>query len=226
MAFNQVGIYNQALSAIGTRSSVSGLLENSREREICDIWYESTRDSILKAADWATVRGSARLALLTERDYDEDWVATDPEPDWRYVYGLPSDFLYPRFITSYARFAISTRSSQKVLLTDVEDVILTYLRKEISVSLWDISLYEAITFGLAARIAQPLTGKNQKARDMAALANVKIMEAREFSANADNVPVDSMPDWMIVRGIVGSVGYSNYIYPYGSLMSVGGVGSA
>lgn len=226
MAFNQLGIYNQALSAVGTRSLVSGLLEDSREREICDVHYETVRDSVLKAADWASVRASARLAVIAERDYDDDWVSTDPEPEWRFVYGLPSDFLYPRFISSYGRFSLSTRDSQRVLLTDIENVILTYIRRAEDPSLWDITLFQAIVFGLAAAIAQPLTGKNAKARDAIALANQKIIEAREFSANAENIPVDSMPDWMIARGISGSVGYSNYIYPYGGLLSVGGIGSA
>lgn len=226
MAFNQLGIYNQALSAIGTRSLVSGLLEDSREREICDVHYETIRDSVLKASDWASARKSALLSVLAERDFDADWVETDPEPNWRFAYGLPSDFLYPRFITNYARFSLSVRNSQKILLTDVETVALTYVRKATDPGLWDITLFQAVVFGLAAAIAQPLTGKNAKARDALALANQKIMEAREFSANADNIPIDSMPDWMIVRGITGSVGNSNYVYPYGSLLSVGNVGAA
>lgn len=225
MALNKLGLYNQALSAVGTRQSVSGLTENSREREVCDTWYETVRDQVLKAADWSSVRKTASLAVLSERDFDVAWASADPDPDWRFMYAAPSDFLYPRYGTQYNRFAVGNRSSQRVIFSDTEDLALTYISRQDNVGLWDVSLQEAVVFGLAARIAQPLTGKNQKARDALAIANDRIMLAREYSANMDSTPMDAMPDWMTVRGISGSTGYSGYTYPYGPLLSFTGGGS-
>lgn len=225
MAFNQLGIYNQALSAIGTRTLVSGLLEESREREVCDVHYETVRDSVLKAARWSGLRSVARLALLQERDQDAAWIATDPDPDWQYIYGAPSDMLQPWYLADFGRFSLTNRNSARAINTNGADSLLLYTRREVDPGLWGVDVYQAVMLGLAAAIAKPLTGKRSLANDNLSLANQKIMQARESAANEDSVPIDSMPDWFIARGIVGSSGgTSRYIYPYGPLLTGSAVG--
>jgi hypothetical protein len=227
MAFNQLGIYNQALSAIGTRTLVSGLSENSREREVCDVWYETVRDSVLKSARWSGLRTVARLALLTERDQDEDWVATDPDPDWSYIYAAPSDLLQPWYLSNFDRFSMTVRSGARAINVNVADPILLYTRRETDPGLWGVDVYQTVANSLGAAIAKPLTGKRSLANDLLQIANMQISQARESAANEDNIPVDAMPDWFIARGITGSSGgTSRYIYPYGPLLTGSAVGIA
>ena len=104
MATDETGMYNLALSVVGSESSVADPTEEAREAEVCRLWYSTVVESVLRAARWPSARAVIRLALLQERDFDVDWVAADPEPPWKYAYAYPSDMLRPRYQTSYARF--------------------------------------------------------------------------------------------------------------------------
>ncbi len=225
MAFNQLGIYNQALGAVGEDELISGLGEASRAREVCDIWYETVRDSVLKAARWSGLRTASRLALLVERDQDAAWVSTDPDPDWRYIYAAPSDMLQPWYLSDYGRFSMTVRGGARAINANTEDALFMYTRRETDPSLWGVDVYGAVAYALAAAIAKPLTGRRSLANDNLTIANQKIMEAREANANEDHIPQDVMPDWFIARGISGSAGgTSRYIYPYGPMLTGVGVG--
>ena len=225
MAYNKLGLYNQALSAVGADTLVSGLSENSREREICDVFYETVRDNVLKAARWSGLRTVSRLALIAERDQDEDWVDTDPDPDWQFIYSAPADMLYPWYMSDYSRFSLTSRNSAWAINSTMEDALFLYTRKEENPALWGSDVYEAIAIALAAAIARPLTGKRSLAGDNLQIANMKIEAARVAQANEDNLPQESMPDWLIARGVTGSpAGTSRYIYPYGPLLTGSGLG--
>lgn len=225
MAYTKIGIYNQALSAVGSDSPISGLSEKSREREVCDLWYNTVRDNVLKAARWPGLRTVSRLALISERDQDADWVATDPDPDWRFIYSAPDDMLHPWYMSDYSRFSMTSRNSAIAINSTMEDALFLYSRREENPELWGSDVYEAVTYALAAAIAKPLTGKRSLANDNLQIANLKIDAARASAANEDNLPVDVMPDWLIARGVTGSPGgVSRYIYPYGPLLTGIGVG--
>lgn len=95
MAQTVTGIFNLACSAIGTRARIASPTENSREAEVCRDWYDLIRDRVLQMAPWPEATAWSRLALLQERDDTLDWASTDPDPGFRYMYALPSDYIYP-----------------------------------------------------------------------------------------------------------------------------------
>ena len=227
MAYNQLGIYNQALSAVGSDSLISGLSEASRERELCDVWYETVRDNVLKSMRWSGLRTTSRLALLVERDQDEAWVDADPDPDWQYIYAAPADMLYPWYMSDFSRFSLTTRNGARAINSTMEAALFLYTRLEPNPALWGADVYMAVAYALAAAIAKPLNGRRSIANDCLQMANAKILEAREAAANEDNVPQDHMPDWLIARGLSGSAGgTSRYIYPYGPMLTGSGLGIA
>lgn len=209
----EVDIYNMALSALGTTSSVATVDEDSREAEQCSIWYEPVRDQIFRAAPWPRLTGFKRLALSVERDQDEDWVATDPDPKWQFAYALPADYIRPRYLNTYVQFEESMVGDLPVLVTNAETPILTYTRKLTRVDLWDPDLTQAVAFGLAAHIAKALTGKDSDLRNMFELAQEKILNARVNAANSRNATNESVPDWIAARGYAGTGPYAQYIYP-------------
>lgn len=226
MAQNQVGLYNLALSAIGTRAIVDLPSENSREAEICNLWYEVVRDTVLRAAPWSSARNTVRLGLLATRDFELAWVEGDPEPPWLFTYAQPSDFLYPRYLDNFQHFQLGVRritnpaSTTPVIFTNVESAILVYTYRQTDMNYWDADLYHAVSQALAAAIAMPLHGKAGRAKLAIDTANAAIMNARAAAANENTLQYDHVPDWLIARGVTSQTPPSGYVFPSGPLLSV------
>lgn len=216
----EVDVYNMALSAIGARSRVSAVDEASEEAETAKLWYATVRDSVLEAANWPSTTSFSRLALDTERDFDEDWVLTDPEPDFRYAYSLPTDMLRPRSLSTWERFTLGLVNGQRRLMTNTENAILVYTARQTLIDAWDASLKMAIVYALAAFISIPITGKVGRAQYNLGLANSLILEARVRAANDKVNSFESIPDWIAARGYSGAVSPTRYAYPSGELLSL------
>lgn len=209
-----------ALTHCGSEELVSLPTENSRAAEICNLWYDDVRDYIFRAAFWPSVKGNARLAVLGERDETVDWTAADPDPPWRFAYGVPTDFIAPRFLTNYDRFELSTTfSAVKCIVTNTEEAILVYTRRIDIPNVWDQALKMAIIHALAAQITMPLTGKTDRYRINVEAANSYIDGARVMAANTNENQFDSLPDWITARGTVDTSSRIRFIYPYGPSIS-------
>lgn len=220
MAATQLDVFNMACHAVGTRDDIAAVNEQSREAEVCRLWYDKVRDQVLRAAYWSCAKGYARLALVAERDDSLNWVVGDPEPGFRYAYATPNDFLAARYDSNYGRFTVGVRSGVPVIMSNTEDMILFYTIQQDNVALWDAQLLMAIAYALAAHISQPLKGKPSSARATAEQANALISEARVSNANLEENKIDSMPDWILARGYSGSVAPSRFYYPFGPMISL------
>ena len=224
MAVDTVTIYNQALSALGTRARVSLPDEVSRENEVCSLWFEHVRQSVLSAARWHSATKSVRLAVKNERDFTVAWTETDPAPGWRFTYTAPPDMLRPQFTSTYARFEPGTYNDDtRVIYTNEEDVILTYTFDNTAISLWDTPLRQAIIHALTAHIAIPLTGKKQLAANALERSNNLIVAARVASANDSYQPLDKLPDWLAARGSAYGTPVTRYYYHDAELLSITGI---
>lgn len=220
MALGVTEIFNMALSAVGQRARVSIPSEETREAEICRRWYDFIRDTLLRSAPWGCARKTDTLALLKARDFNAIWVAGDPEPPWAYVYSIPSDFLYPRYLFGFHKFTMANRLGARVVQTNAEHPVLTYTFLNTDPSTWDQGLIDAVIHGLAAAICMPISAKPQRAQQMVEIANMRALEARQMNANEDDFEIESIPDWLAVRGISSGVYPSRYIYHNGPLLSL------
>lgn len=219
MATDEVGMYNLALSVVGSESSVASPTEDSREAEVCRLWYLPVVESVLRAARWPSARAVKRIALLQERDFDEDWVVGDPEPPWIFAYAYPSDMLRPRYLTSYGRFMTGLTDGVQSVLTNEEDAILVYTTRQLLVTAWDAQLQLAIAYTLGGYIAQPLSGKRAKAIDAIETANRLISQAQVSAANQDMEQFESVPAWILERGV--GTGFSEkFMFPDGPIISL------
>ena len=219
---SEVQVYNLALNAVGTRSNISLPTENSREAEVCRLWYSPVRDQILASSAWPEATELRYLAQLAEADTDGDgaWAAGDPRPGYQYVYQLPADFLRAQYLGDFSRFLVTSYSdNRRALHTNSYQAMFAYTKRLDVVSAWGAELAMAIVYGLAAHIAMPLTGKPSRAKALENKANDMILTARESAANMSQENYESIPDWITARG-------SNYattqrfFQPYGSLLSV------
>lgn len=215
---SEVQIYNLALNAIGSRDNISLPTEDSREAEVCRLWYPLIRDQLLAAAAWPEATKFRAMSLLAEAE--DEWATGAPRPGYTYVYTLPSDLLRPQYLTDFSHFLITGYDdNQKALHTNTESAILAYTMRLTNISLWSSELQMAVVYGLAAHICMPLSGKPSRAKMLVQDANNLLYMARESAANASTERHESVPDWIAARGY--NFGASNrYVYPYGSLLSI------
>jgi len=218
MGLSVLEIWNNALSLVGTRSSIASLEEASREAELCAQWYANVRRVVLAAAHWSEGRSAARLGLLAERDDTVDWTDAQPIPPWLFAYELPSSYLHPRFLTTYGTFELGTQGVKNALLTNVEAPVLVYTKDQTDTSRWSVWLEQAVYYGLAGQIVRPLTGSSRKTQELISEANSIILRAREMNANIDFVSYDYIPESLLARGISAPQLVNPYIYPVGPLL--------
>lgn len=112
-------ICNQALAAVGTRTSITSIGEQSNEARQCLLQYDPTRRHLLRSAHWGFARAYVAPALLLARygtpenpgpgkpDYRWD-AQQEPPPPWLYAYYVPSDSLAVRYIVPASATEIST----------------------------------------------------------------------------------------------------------------------
>lgn len=95
----------------------------------------------------------------------------------------------------------STTFDQRVILTNQENAVLAYCKRVTDPNQWDSQFQQAMIAGLAARLANPLTGDDKKAQTKLNEANAFIIEARKSDANEGLTVNDVTPDWIRIRGI-------------------------
>jgi len=94
-------IANLALSAIGTRSTIASLSEDSTEAATVQLWYTQTRDALLRKFPWNWARRQVVLAVYkAAAGTPENPTGALPIPPlpWRYSYSWPADCLDARYI--------------------------------------------------------------------------------------------------------------------------------
>lgn len=219
---SQLELYNQALTQAMARTTLTDITEKKPAANTCNLYYETVRQNVLKTASWPSTRKFARLPLLVERNFTNDWTDTDPSPSWRYAYGLPTDMLAPRYLHSYKPFEVEFFPSQNVmaLMTNAETPILHYTFDQKNVTMWDPALYRAVMFALAAHISLPLNGKPGLAQYLNQQALDIIVQAQTDVANQDELYEEALPEAAAVRGYAEPPVRTKYFYPYEALNGV------
>lgn len=227
MAQSQLNLYNLAVSQAVGDYSISATNEASLPAETCELWYENTRQVILRAAHWNSAKRFARLVQETARNTAADWVTTDPEPGYAYSYALPANLLACRYLTTFEQFVLGYDNDKKIIscnsgsTTASERPVLCYTIDTTDPTLWEVDLYQAMVWGLAANICLPLQGKPQRARVLFSFANELLLQARANTANEMHRLMTSAPEGLALRGYTFTAP-ERYIYPYGSLFMTPG----
>lgn len=221
MATTEVEIYNMALSALGTFSSLAATTDRRREAEVCRIWYPLCRDRVLRSAPWSGATAFRRLALLATRDDTADWVSTDPAPGWTYAYGVPNDFIWPRSLSAYEQFEMSMIAGNRVILSNSQSPIMAYTFRQTNVGLWDPELQVAVAYDLAAFISRSLNGSRDDQISMFRLAQEVILPARAAASNLLQRDLESSPDWLQARGGALNSPTVPFIYPSAEYITSG-----
>lgn len=92
-------------------------------------------------------------------------------------------------------------SDTKIILTNQQQAILTYIKQVTNPDVWDAQFQDALVASLAMMLAIPLTGDKALAKLKQDTANGMIQIARVGDGNEGITVIDSTPDWIRIRGI-------------------------
>jgi len=111
---SEVDIANRALSAIGTRSQIADISEDSNEARNVKLLLEPLRDELLRMAPWSCAFNFQNLSLICSAPGTPEnptagasvWQKGIPAPPWSYEYAYPSDclrcvYVVPQFTTGF-----------------------------------------------------------------------------------------------------------------------------
>jgi hypothetical protein len=221
---SQVALYNLALDAVGMDYVINAVDEETIGAEKCNLWYEPTRQALLRSAHWNSSKRFARLTIEAERDDAEDWVTTDPMPGWAYSYSLPADYLYARHLADFQPFDIALDNDKLTLVsnwgsdTASERPILCYTFDQTDITKWEPDLYIAMAHALAANICMGITAKLARKMRLQETVQGLIAEARATAANEYHQLWRFRPSVLAARGY-GVQESTQYLYPYGVMFS-------
>ena len=160
---SDVLICNLSLAHLGQAPIVSLTEANESARSLNRI-YEITRDVVLRAKDWRFAAVKTPLAEIADQEV----------PGWAYIYAYPSSCLCIRKIFYDAESQnpdpiefetlFLPEINQKVIVTNYDDAYIEYTHIVIDPELFDMSFVMAFSFLLAAQVAKPLTGDDDKAK--------------------------------------------------------------
>lgn len=192
-------ICNLALSHLGIAKPIANLsTEQSQEASACRVFYEITRDTVLKDYPWPFCTKIAAIALVEE----------DPNVEWQYSYRYPSDCLAVRKILSGVRnetsseripYKISSDSQGLLIFSDLEEAEMEYTVKITDANLYSTDFILAFSFRLASYLAPRLTaGDPFKLADR--MLQMYRLEMSKATANAFNEEQrDPTPDPELIQ---------------------------
>lgn len=101
-----VDIVNRALAVIAGRNPIASLQEQGTEAKTARIFWDPTRQAMLRAAPWNFARKTALLTLIKAAPGTPEnptsattWSSAYPAPPWLYSYAIPPDCVFVRYIS-------------------------------------------------------------------------------------------------------------------------------
>lgn len=93
----------------------------------------------------------------------------------------------------------------RVILTNQQQAIITYIKQVTNTDVWDSQFQEAMVESLAMKLSFQLTGDKALAKMKQELANAMIQIARVGDGNEGITVINTTPDWISIRGITYSM---------------------
>jgi hypothetical protein len=172
-------LINAALVRIGYPITVDQMMEGSRASRAAVRIYGQTRDEMLRKQDYGFAVRQANLTKLKVapaggyNPFTPFNPAIHPPLPWGYEYAYPIDCLQllslrrppivfpvlsPRAVVWSIRNDNSTNPAQKVILTNLDQAVITYTARVTDLTVWDAATIEALISAVATRLA-PALGK-------------------------------------------------------------------
>ena len=185
MSVSEVQICNMALTELGAGKISDLLTDNNEKAVLCRIFYEPTVDEVLRSHEWNSAIWYQSLAEVASTD--DNYLLTDYN-EWSYQFQLPTDpfCLRPLEIPDYPKYDYEIVSGY--LITNLETVVLKYIRRLTDPTMFDPVLVKAIAYRLASEMAVKITGSRQDRADMVVLYDLQLRRAKDLNGRESEDP--------------------------------------
>lgn len=172
---SKVEIWNRALDLLGERITILDETETNANANLCRRTYERVYKAVQRAYPWKCLKAQASLAAD----------ASAPAFGYSFQYSVPNDF--GRLLQVYREEKFVNRNPWQFLggkiQTDIEAPLnILYLRYSDNPSEWDELLQDAITYRMAADMAESLTQDPTKKVTQYAAYDAAVSEAQHTDA--------------------------------------------
>lgn len=193
MTNSVVDICNNALSHTGTDAFIQSLDEDSKEAKLCNRWYETTRDRMLRRFNWNFAQ---RRVLLADMGA--------PPTGWKYRYRYPTDALTVNHVYATGQWNPSMSDNEvharlmpwevassgdggRTILSNVADAECIYTARVVDPNVFDPLFVDCLEFAIASNIAMPLVSnpeimeylRNKVRETMSEAMQVNLSEGKE-----------------------------------------------
>ena len=187
----EVSICSNALRKLGD-DPITSLTEDTERARLCNAFYESSRDSLLRSHPCNFAITRATLAQLS----------TTPAYGFAYQYALPTDpyclrvleMEYQDYIFKIENLATVGR----VLLSDESTAKILYIGRITDTALFDSLFVDTLTAHLSLKLAYPITNSVTLQAQMQKLYQAKLSEARSVDGQEgfiDDLVSDTFTDF-------------------------------
>jgi len=184
MAISDVQICNMALTHLG-QSRINNLTDTSEASVLCNLYYETTRDEVLRSHEWNCALWYQSLAALASTD--DDYLLGDYE-EYDYQFQLPTNPFCLRVleVSDYPTYPYEVVSGY--LLTNLSTVVIKYIRRVEDPTKFDPLLVKAISYRLAAELAIKITNSTKIRDDMLMMYELQLNRAIDLDARESEKP--------------------------------------
>lgn len=210
---NLVNLFNQAIALCGGAPTITNPDAGTKDVTLCRLMLPLARRGVFCAYHWPSLRRQKQLALITQRTATV-WQDGDPPPGYTYSYSLPTDCLYPQFLSSFERFDVgmANDNSGRVYTNATQPVL--YFTKDVeNPVVWAPDLYLTVVTALAANIAVPLSGKHNVAQRFEQKVAQLVADVAVREANATDESYSAIPQLWAGTGFTVPNQMTTYLYP-------------
>jgi len=166
-----IDIANRALILLGGRE-ITSFIDGSNESKIAKSLYQSTRDYVLRAYPWASLKKRVELVELLE----------PPISGYSHQYQIPNDSVRVISVLTPNGDVKQWEVNGQLVLTDAKPISIVYLSNTVAEQQYSSQLVQALVYRLAAEASYAMTGSSQAQQNFNALFENVLDEARTTDA--------------------------------------------
>lgn len=185
MSSSKTQIFNMALANVGSTEFLASDTEANHVANVCNLFYEQSREFVLRDFPWRFAKRRVALALL----------AGTPPDCWSFQYSAPGDSLKIRALATPGNrtplveqkipYETASNGAEAVIYTDLEEAECIYTQNIEDTTRFPVDFTEALVYHLAAKLALPLRGKEgvQLASSMQSAYSAVVEQAAAANLN-------------------------------------------